>query len=507
MNAMMLELHDISKSFFGVYALRGVTLNIAKGRILGLIGQNGAGKSTLMNIMGGVVQPDNGTMQLNGQRYAPRNPADASHARIAFIHQELNLFTNLSIAENIFIEDFPKKHVGLFSFIDRKTMQQRTRDLLHQVNVALSPETLVERLSPGERQLVEIARALHIDAEVLIFDEPTTSLTARETTRLFELIQRLREAGKTIIYISHNLADVVALSDDIAVLRDGELAGAGLKSEFDIYRMIALMVGRSIEQFYPPRTASPTAKAVLQARGLTEAGIIRNINLTLHEGEVLGLFGLMGSGRTELARILFGLEGFTSGEIVIRGKTLGRTSARTSIRQQVAFITENRREEGLLMNLPVSDNITLTALPAFAATPLQVIDAPQLLAAANQMASAMQIKTGAMERQIVKSLSGGNQQKVVIARWLMSKPSVFILDEPTRGVDVAAKYEIYTIINNLVAQGAAVLFISSELDELMNMCDRILVMAQGEIVGEFAHADFDKERILHAAFREEGNQA
>jgi ribose transport system ATP-binding protein len=502
---MMLELRDISKAFFGVYALRGVTLNIGRGRILGLVGQNGAGKSTLMNIIGGVVQPDTGMMTLNGQRYAPHNPADASRARIAFIHQELNLFTNLSVAENIFIDDFPVRRWGPFSAIDRRTMRQRTRDLLRQVNLSPAPDTLVERLSPGERQLVEIARALHIDAELLIFDEPTTSLTARETTKLFELVNRLREAGKTIIYISHILTDVMMLAHDIAVLRDGELAGTGAKNEFDINRMIALMVGRSIEQLYPQRSSSPSAQPVLETKDLTEPGIVKNISLTLHKGEVVGLFGLMGSGRTELARILFGMDDFALGEIIIRGKRIRRTSPRSSIRHHVAFITENRREEGLLMNLPVSENIALTALPVFAATPVQVIDEPRLLVTASQMAGSLQIKTGAIDRQMVKSLSGGNQQKVVIARWLMSNPSIFMMDEPTRGIDVAAKYEIYSLMNNMAAQGGALLFISSELEELMNMCDRILVMSRGEIVGEFARAAFDKEQILRAAFREQGS--
>lgn len=504
MNAAMLELRHISKAFFGIHALRDVTLNAGKGRVLGLIGQNGAGKSTLMNIIGGVVQPDSGTMLLNGQPYAPHNPADASRARIVFIHQELNLFTNLSIAENIFIEDFPQRRFWRFATIDRSTMRQRTRELLRQVDVSPGPDTLVEQLSPGERQLVEIARALHVDADVLIFDEPTTSLTARETAKLFELVNRLREAGKTIIYISHILADVMALADDIAVLRDGEMAGAGPKSDFDIPRMIALMVGRSLEQLYPPRTSSPSAQPVLETKDLTETGIIKNISLTLHEGEVLGLFGLMGSGRTELARILFGLDPFASGEIIIRGKRVRATSPRDSIRHRVAFVTENRREEGLLMSLPVSENIALTALPALAATPLQVIDEPHLLAATGQMASLLQVRAGAIDRQTVSSLSGGNQQKVVIARWLMSKPSIFMMDEPTRGIDVAAKYEIYSIINSTVAQGGAVLFISSELEELMNMCDRILVMSQGEIVGEFARGA-DKEQILRSAFREESS--
>lgn len=502
MSDIALEVQAVSKEFFGVYALRDVSLRVRTGRVLGLIGQNGAGKSTLMNIIGGVVQPNHGVMLLDDQPYAPRSPADANRAGIAFIHQELNLFTNLSIAENIFIGDFPRR----LGAIDGSTLRRRTRDLLAQVDLKLAPETVVERLSPGERQLVEIARALHMDAGIIIFDEPTTSLTARETEKLFQMMNRLREAGKTIIYISHILPDVMALADDVAVLRDGELVGAGAKDEFDINRMISLMVGRSIEQLYPPRISAPSTQPLLETRRLSVSGIVKDIDLTLYQGEVLGLFGLMGSGRTELARILFGLDSFESGEMLVQGMVVRSTSPHASIRNHIAFVTENRREEGLLMSMAVSENIALASLPQFAATPLQLLDDSRLLASANQMASALQIKSGAIDRLTAKSLSGGNQQKVVIAKWLMSNPSIFIMDEPTRGIDVAAKHEIYAIINNLAAQAGGVLFISSELEELMAMCDRILVMSQGEIVGEFGRDAFDKEHILRAAFRE-GNSA
>jgi ribose transport system ATP-binding protein len=502
MSEMALEARGISKAFFGVPALRDVSLKLLTGHVLGLIGQNGAGKSTLMNIIGGVVQPDSGSILLDGQAYTPHNPAEANQRGIAFIHQELNLFTNLSIAENIFISDFPKRRIGPLAVIDRKAVRQRTSSLLAQVDLKLTPETLVEQLSPGERQLVEIARALHIDASIIIFDEPTTSLTARETQKLFEIINRLREAGKSIIYISHILADVVMLADDIVILRDGEMVGAGTKDQFGISRMISLMVGRSIDQLYPPRTTSPSKQPVLETKQLSERGIVKAIDLTLYTGEVLGLFGLMGSGRTELARILFGMDNFESGEITIQGARVNRLSPRGSIHHHMAFVTENRREEGLLMNSAISENIALVSLPHLAATPLQLIEDSRLLTVAHQMATALQIKSGAIDRLTAKSLSGGNQQKVVIAKWLLSKPNIFIMDEPTRGVDVGAKFEIYTLINNIAAQGGSILFISSELEELVAMCDRIVVMSQGEIVGEFARDAFDKEHILRAAFRE-----
>ena len=502
MSDPILQIADVSKAFFGIHADRNVSLDLGRGRVLALIGQNGAGKSTLMNIVGGVIRVDSGLLFLDGVAYDPHSPADASRLGIAFIHQELNLFTNLTIAENVFIDRFPQRKFGPFSLVDRPAMHRRTRELLAQVSLDLAPDTPVERLSPGERQLVEVAKALHLDARIIIFDEPTTSLTTRETRRLFDLIRRLKEAGTSIIYISHILADVMALADDIAVLRDGQLVTAGPKADFDVGRMITLMIGRSIEQLFPPRRAPPQDGILLATRDLTAKGIVRNVSFMLARGEVLGLFGLMGSGRTELARMIFGLDEFDSGEIVVRDTVLERHTPQASIRNGVAFITENRREEGLLMNMTIAENMVLAALPRFGATPIQIIEQGRLAAAATTAAELLQIRAGSIDLP-AKSLSGGNQQKVVIAKWLMSEPSIFIMDEPTRGIDVAAKYEIYSIIDRLAADGGGVLFISSEIEELLAMCDRILVMSKGEIVGAFGRDSFDKEQILRAAFREE----
>jgi ABC-type sugar transport system ATPase subunit len=502
MTEAILELMEISKAFAGVSAVRGVNLTLDKGRILGLIGQNGAGKSTLMNIIGGVIQPDAGAMRLAGLPYAPRNPAEATHNRIAFIHQELNLFTNLTIAENIFLGAFPKRHVGPAKFVDRTRLAEATRALLHQVNLDLDPDTSLDRLSPGERQLVEVARALRLDARIIIFDEPTTSLTQREIARLFALIDQLRKLDKSLIYISHILADVFALSDDVAVMRDGELVGRRPKAEFGIPHAITLMVGRSIDQLYPPRRTQPQPRALFSVEDLTAAGAINGVTFDLHAGEVLGLFGLMGSGRTELARILFGLDMKDSGDVVINGLRLTDLSPRTCIRNGIAFVTENRREEGLLMAASIAENIALAALPKFAVTPIEFIEIERLQKAAGELADVLAIKASSL-RQPAKRLSGGNQQKVVIAKWLMAKPDIFIMDEPTRGVDVGAKYEIYSIIDRLTADACGVLFISSELEELLAVCDRILVMSRGEIVDRFARSEFDRERVLAAAFREQ----
>ncbi|MCC7207471.1 MAG: sugar ABC transporter ATP-binding protein [Anaerolineae bacterium] len=501
----VLETQGLCKSFFGIAAVQDVSIRVDEGQILGLIGQNGAGKSTLMNLIGGVVQPDSGQMIYQGKPYSPRGPADATAARIAFIHQELNLFTNLSIAENVFIEAFPTIGRGPFRVIDRAAVRRKTKEVLEAVGLDLSPDMQVDRMSPGERQLAEIAKALYLDASLLILDEPTTSLTSRETEKLFEIMRRLRERGKALIYISHILPDVLSLSDSIAIMRDGRLVTQESSDKFTVDRMIALMVGRSIEQLYPPRTAAPSHETLLELKGVSARGIVENVNFTVKRGEVVGLFGLMGSGRTELARMVFGLDSFEKGEIVVNDRKLEGTSARRSIRNNVAFVTENRREEGLLMNINIADNIALVSLPSFARTPVQVISQPELVSSVERVADALQLKSGNIVTQPAKALSGGNQQKVVVAKWLLSSPTVFIMDEPTRGIDVGAKYEIYNIIDQLAANGSGVLFISSELEELMGMCDRILVMSRGEIFGEFTRVQFDQEVILRAAFRETAN--
>lgn len=503
MSNVILEFKDINKSFFGVPVLEGVSFKLEQGSVLGLIGENGAGKTTMMNILGGVIPHDSGELLLQGEHYRPENPGDAQKAGIGFIHQELNLFTNLSIAENLFIESFPL--VKGMPFIDRKAIHDHTKEFLKMVDLEFSPDVLVERLSPGERQLVEIAKALSSDAQIIIFDEPTTSLTNRETERLFNIIERLKKDGRSIIYISHILGDVKRLADTILVLRDGSVVGGGAASEFDINRMISMMVGRDITQLYPSRKTSPTTIPVLSIKGLRQTGIVENINFQLHKKEILGLFGLMGSGRSELARIIFGLDPYEAGEIVINGKKANRVNPRTSIANEIAFVTENRREEGLLMNLPVADNIGLVALPTYSTQRLKRVDRLRITKAIEDVTDLLKIKVANVHKSLAKGLSGGNQQKAVIGKWLLSKPTVLIVDEPTRGIDVGAKYEVYNIINDLSAEGACVLFISSELEELMGVCDRILVMSYGEITGEFVREEFNKENILRAAFRENGN--
>lgn len=497
MTTELLSLVGLSKAWFGVPANSDLTFSIREGSVLGIIGQNGAGKSTLMGMIGGTVTPTSGYMFWRGQPYSPSTAADATAAGIAFIHQELNLFTNLSVAENLYIDGFPRR----WGLIDWRAMKARSREIMARLSLDFDPMTQVGRLSPGERQLVEIARALHNEASLLIFDEPTTSLTPRETEKLFAIIEGLKAEGRTIVYISHILSDVQRLADDIVVLRDGKLVEQGAAKEFPVSRMIRAMIGTEMGGLYPSRSNKPSATRILEAESLTQPGVLKDVSLTVHSGEIVGLFGLMGSGRTELARILFGLDPVESGQIALNGKTLG-VSPRSRIAAGMAFVTEERRAEGLLMDATIADNLALVALNSFGRGPVKLLNQEAMVVRTEEVRRDLGVKAANIHTQPVKALSGGNQQKVVIGKWQMRAPQVFILDEPTRGVDVGAKFEIYSLTDRIAAEGGGVLMISSELEELMGMADRIVVMNRGEVTGETDRINFDRERILAMAFQE-----
>ncbi len=498
----LLEVEGLTKSFFGVEVLHGVGFSLAPGEVLGLVGENGSGKSTTMNILGGIHQPDAGRMVLEGRAYEPGNPRDAEARGIAFIHQELNLFKNLTIEENLFITGFPKLVPGL-PFIDRRKIRERAKELLAAVDLELAPGTPVARLSQGERQLVEISKALGADARIVIFDEPTTSLTARESERLFDIIGRLKAKGIAVIYISHILGDVMRLCDRVTVLRDGSVVGGGARQELSINRLITLMVGRTIDQIYPPREPCAREGApAIRVQGLTQRGIVKDIAFEVRAGEVLGVAGLMGAGRSEMARILFGLDPYEAGSIELDGEPLERPTPEVAIERGMAFLTEDRRLEGLLMDASLADNIALASLPDYASPWGKLIDRPRLDAQVTKMGRDVHLSTQELVRTLAKNLSGGNQQKVVIGKWLLRRPRLFILDEPTRGIDVGAKFEVYKIINQLAADGTAILMISSEIEELIGMCDRIMVMSHGETRGFIDRASFDREEILKAAMRD-----
>jgi len=492
-----LELAGLEKSYAGVRVLRGIGLVVPAGHTLGLVGENGAGKSTLLNILGGIVRPDAGQMMLDGRPHAPASPAAASRAGVAFIHQELNLFPNLSIAENIFLTDFPR--AARTPVIDRRELRRRTAGLLAELGLDLSPDLPVGQLSTGQCQLVEIAKALSREAGLIILDEPTTSLSARETAILFTLMARLKERRIAMIFVSHVLGDVLRHCDDIAVLRDGAMVGQGPVREFTIERLVSLMVGRSLAQLFPERKGAPADEPALEVRHVSEPHIVHDISFTLRRGEVLGLAGMMGAGRSELARILFGLDPHASGEIVIAGQPAGRDPPSRRIRNGLAFLTEDRRAEGLCLDAAIADNIALVTLRDRTRTVLRLLDFKRSRQAVNTMWQAVRLSESAAPDQPVRTLSGGNQQKVVLAKWLLAKPRVLILDEPTRGVDVGAKFELYQLILELADQGAGVLLVSSEIEELMGLCDRILVMNRGELRDELARSEFSQERILQAA--------
>jgi ribose transport system ATP-binding protein len=495
----ILQFTHIGKRFFGISALEDVTLSLSEGQILGVIGENGAGKSTLMNILGGVVQADKGEMRIGGKPYDPHAPHEANATGVAFIHQELNLFDNLTVAENLFIDHLPA-HGSVV--LRKQGMINRTKEILFDIDLEVSPTARVASLSPGEKQMVEIAKALGADARIIIFDEPTTSLTSRETERLFRIIPKLKADGRSIIYISHILKDVALLADRIVVLRDGKLVADDVESAFDPTRMISLMVGRNLENIYPEKTSTAQEKEVLGVRGVSKIGIVRHIDLQVHAGEIVGVFGLMGSGRTELARIIFGLDDYEEGEILVNGEALSPAKPIQRIKRGMAFVTEDRRQQGLMMQQSIAENLGLVSLRNFIARGFPLVRNSDLHSAVDKVAATLRIKSSDIHHHQVKTLSGGNQQKTVIGKWLIQSPRLLIMDEPTKGIDVGAKLEIYTIMNDLACDGTGILFISSEIEELIGMCDRIVVMSKGEIVGSFPRSEFDQESILHSAFRQ-----
>ncbi len=505
MNAMpAIEFSGISKSFAGVRVLRGISFKLGAGRTLGLVGENGAGKSTLMNILGGNLLPDTGLMVLGGTPYTPQGPTDAARAGVAFIHQELNLFANLSIAENLFLSALPR--LGSLPWIDRKALHDRTATLLGQVGLAIAPDTLVEQLSAGERQLVEIVRALALEARLIILDEPTTSLSVRETETLFSLLRRLQARGIALIYISHLLEHVRELCHDLVILRDGEVVAQGSIETYDTPAIISAMVGRSLTRLYPERRGTSTTAPLLEVRSLTQVHIVRDISFTVHRGEVLGIFGLMGAGRSELARILFGLDTAQHGEVRMGDRVINRGEGpRERMVRGLAFLTEDRRHEGLCLEASIADNLALVSLRQHARTPLRLLDRNTWQRAISTVRAAVRLTEKVSDAQSVQTLSGGNQQKVILGKWLLAKPEVLILDEPTRGVDVGARFELYQLILDLADRGAGVLMISSEIEELTGLCDRILVMSQGEIRGNFPRAEFSREHLLAAALPREAH--
>jgi ribose transport system ATP-binding protein len=499
--AAVLQVHNLRKSFFGVEILKGVSFTLRPGHSLGLIGENGSGKSTTANIINGLLKPSEGTMRLDRQTYAPNGPSDAMAAGIGFIHQELNLFENLTVAENISLRAFPKT-ISWLPQINRRRMKERARNHLAEVGLEIDVDTPLSRLAQGERQLVEIAKALSADPKIIIFDEPTTSLTTREATRLFDLIARLKNRGIATIYISHILTDVLRLCDEVVILRDGNLVENISTHGLTVPHMIESVLGRPLADLFPERTPKTGAPApLLEVRGLSQPGIVADLTFSVGVGEIVGIAGLMGSGRSEMARVLFGLDPAVDGEVAVGGGVVDERSPRACMAAGMALMTEDRRGDGLLMPASILANLTLAKIADVVPSSFSVVPEKRLEKDAREIATGLRIKAHDLDQQPVRSLSGGNQQKVVLGKWLLRAPKVLILDEPTRGIDVGAKAEIYAQIQKLARNGAAVLVIASEFEELFGICDRILAMAHGEIVAEFSGPVFDREAVLAAAMQ------
>jgi len=488
----ILDLRDITKSFPGVQALKGVGLDMQAGEVHALLGENGAGKSTLIKIVSGVYQPDGGTIRIDGREVRFDSPLDAQRAGIATIYQELLLFPELTVAENIFMGHAPRSRLG---GIDWGAMRDKARALLASLDIHdLDAGRVVGTLSVGNRQRVEIAKALSQNARILIMDEPTAALTEHDVERLFAIVRLLRARGVGIVYISHRLEEVFLLADRVTVFRDGEYVATKRVAETDRDDLIQMMVGRKIDTLFP-KLEAVIGEPVLELRNLVRRPLTRDVSLSLRAGEILGLAGLVGSGRSELAQVIFGIMPADSGEIRLAGKPVAISSPTVAKRLGIAYVPEDRGTQGLVRAMRLRENVSMAVLEKLAHGPFIDRDAEARLA----QSSVRQFNIRASSiAQIVNKLSGGNQQKVVLGKWLASEPRVLILDEPTRGIDVGAKAEIHRLMSELARQGLAILMISSELTEIMGMSDRILVMREGRIAGEFARGVATQEVIAAA---------
>jgi ribose transport system ATP-binding protein len=485
----IIRMQGIRKAFGPVSVLDGVDFDLRAGEAHALMGENGAGKSTLMNILTGVHRADAGEIQVDGVVVTMREPADAEKNGIAIIHQELNLIPGLSVAENLFLG----RELRSFGILRRGAMRKLAHEWLARVGLStLSPDIRVEQLSIGQQQMVEIAKALGQNARVLIMDEPTAALTSRETDTLFALIRELRDSGCGIVYVSHRMEEIFALCDRISVLRDGKFVGCREVPGLTLDEVVRMMVGRSLEARFPTRAVT-IGDVRLKVDQLSNE-YVTDVSFELRAGEVLGVAGLMGAGRTEVARLLFGLTKPRSGRIQLDGKPLMLHTPVQAIHAGFGFVTEDRKGQGLVLELSVRENVSLAHIPSHAG----LIDRHGEREQTSRLIEQLKIRTRDMELQ-VRALSGGNQQKVVLAKWLALTPRVLLLDEPTRGVDIGGKAEIYQIINHLAAQGVAILMISSELPEVLAMSDRILVMHEGRAAVVLSAADATQERVMLAA--------
>jgi inositol transport system ATP-binding protein len=490
----LFEARDIRKAFPGVVALDGVSLKLRARSVHALMGENGAGKSTLMKIIAGIHVPDAGELRLRGQAVRFASPREALQRGIAMIHQELNLLPSMSVAENVWIGREPV-HLGLVS---HRELRHRTRELLDRLHIDLDPDAEVRTLSIAARQLVEIARALSYDSQLLIMDEPTSALTERDAEQLFAIVRELKAEGKGILYITHRIEELTEIADEISVLRDGRYVGTGRPGELSREEIIRMMVGRTLERIFPHEPSQPGAVA-LSVSDLTLPGHFDGVSFELRFGEILGVAGLVGCGRSKLAETIFGIARASRGRIQIDGREVRIDSPRTGVAHGMGFVTEDRKETGCFLPLGVLENLAVSVLSREFVR-AGFVRGAALRRACGEMLQRLRVKTPDLD-ECIENLSGGNQQKVLIGRWLLLGPRILILDEPTRGVDVGAKAEIHQLISRLVAQGMAVLMISSELPEILGMSHRIMVMHEGRLTGVLSREEADQVTIMNLAAR------
>lgn len=493
MSSVILEMQKISKRFPGVIALNAVDLSISAGEVVALAGENGAGKSTLMKILGGVYYPDDGTIKVDGRETSIRSVSDAAAQGIGFVHQELNVLDNLTIAENVFLGREPRT---LGFLIDRGRLNADTKIYLERLGLGMPPSTPLLELSIAQQQIVEIAKALSLNARILILDEPTSSLTLTETERLLEVVSELRREGVSIIYISHRLGEIGRIADRVVVLRDGRNAGTLDREAINHDNIVKLMVGRDIERFYKP-PATEDAKPFAEITELRTRRYPNKANtFDVRRGEILGFAGLVGAGRSETAQAIFGVDPAVSASISLDGKRVDIRSARDAIENGIYLVPEDRRVSGLIVDMPIRANITLPALSRYASAGL--VSRERETKTAAEMCTKLGVKAPSPETQAA-NLSGGNQQKVVLAKWLSLNPRLMIFDEPTRGIDVGAKAEIYQLMRDLAKEGVAIMMISSDMEEILGESDRIAVMREGKITGILAREEASEEAIMKLA--------
>ncbi len=492
---LLLRMEGIYKSFPGVQALSDARFELRYGEVHALVGENGAGKSTLMKILGGIYSKDAGKVTLEGRDVEITSPRMAQHLGISIIHQELNLMPHLTVAQNIFIGREPRSKVSFF--VDDKTTNEKALKLFEMLNLRLDPNTKVADLTVAKQQVVEIAKALSFHAKILVMDEPTAALTDTEIEELFTIIRQLRGNGVGVVHISHRLEELRLISDRVTVMRDGKYVSTLKTNEAKIDQIISLMVGRTIYESAPELPENPAQEVVLEVRNLNRGRVLRDVSFDLKRGEILGFAGLIGAGRTEVARAIFGADTHESGEIFIKGKRVHIKSPRDAVRHGIGYLSEDRKRYGLALALDVKENVALAAMRKFLKA-LGWVDYKKAAERGREMTTILNIKTPSLEQK-VKFLSGGNQQKVVIGKWLTADTEILIFDEPTRGIDVGAKSEIYKLLNDLAHQGKAIIMISSELPEILRMSHRVVVMCEGRVTGVLSVNEATQENIMKYA--------